>query len=64
MQSVMIKILKFVHLHKEMFDSVKWRGGEKGGREGKLVILIQQNSQNKRHFGYFMTGKNLHPSCD
>lgn len=30
MQSVLIKILTFVHLHKEMLDSVKWRGGEKG----------------------------------
>lgn len=35
MQSVLIKILKFVHLHKEMLGSVKWRGGEKGDQGRK-----------------------------
>lgn len=43
MQFILIKIPKYVHLHKEMLDSVKWRGEEKGGSgEGKLVILSQQ----------------------
>lgn len=32
MQFILIKISKYIHLHKEMLDSVKWRGG--GGRRG------------------------------
>lgn len=31
MQFVLIKIPKYVHLHKEMLDSVKW--GRGGGKE-------------------------------
>lgn len=31
MQFVLIKIPKYVHLHKEMLDSVKWGRGRKAG---------------------------------